>query len=279
MDSKRSKQVYEVLLTPIEFYSENYEEGKSYKDYKEEVKIFKDGSVIKSTQSYYPLYQDRNGKDVRYNFFSDPDMTDFACGFYEIIYNEILKGEKIVKEDGNLFDKNFVGDTMNSFNYIANRVPEAGKTMKNRTPYNTWPEYLQSYYKQYHCLANFWMLPMEIGRENKITLSKGYYDYKLCIGTQDYMDKFLLQVELCWDKYKDYDYFARIKEFDEFARINFLVGSYLYSDMSIFNYSDKRPEEVIYLIQGRMRIRATAISESEEYSKVLYEYFKKYGLV
>lgn len=35
---------------------------------------------------------DRNtGKPFRYPFASDCDMSDFACGFYEILYKEILQ--------------------------------------------------------------------------------------------------------------------------------------------------------------------------------------------
>lgn len=271
MDSKKSKQVYEILLMPIEFNSEKYKDGNVYKDYKiEEQKIFKYGSVIKSTQSYYPKYG-----NVRYEFHPDPDMTDFACGFYEIIYDDILEGEKkIVDKDGNLSNRQFAGDTMNGFNYIANRIPQAGETTKKRTPQNKWPDYLQKYHIQYHCLANFWLLPMEIGRKNKKNLSKGYY-----YGAQDYMDKFLMQVKDVWSDYVQYRYFQKIKNFEKFAKINHLVGSYIYSDMSVFEYSEKTPEEIICFLQDRLRLRATAISKSEQYCDKLYEYFGNCGLI
>lgn len=273
--SQMQEQVYNILMMPVKVCKHS-----GFND-KRKIKIEKQDNLIETTQTYWPEYIDRNtGKPFRYSFAPDCDMSDFACGFYEIIYKDILQG-KIVKDDGSLLNEQFAGDTMNSFNYIANRIPEAGKTKKTRTPYNTWPEYLQKYYDHYHCLANFWLLPMEIGRKNSSDLSKGYYDYKNWNGAHDYMDKFLTQVKYDWDRYiiDNSSYFLTIKDFAQFAKINCLVGSYLYADMSVFEYSKKEPEEIINLLQDRIRLRATAISESEKYCEKLYEYFSRYGLI
>lgn len=275
MEKEKSEQVYEVLLTPIEFDSEKYTSGNIYTDYRiEKINIYKKDSIIRSSQSYYPYYE---VIDKRYEFVADPDMTDFACGFYEIIYRNILGGKKIVREDGNAVDTNYVGDTMNSFHYIANRVPEAGKKRRTRTPYDAWPKYLQEYYKQYHCLANFWMLPKELGRQNMDILSKGYYDWNAQEGAQDYMDRFLALLQTNWEQYNQNSYFEGINNFYEFARSQYLIGNHLDSDMRIVEYSKNDIESVICLVQKCIRMRAKAISQSKEVEE-LYNYFKLWKL-
>ena len=99
-----------------------------------------DRDVIKTSQKY-----------IRKN---DPDMSDFAIGFYEIIYKDILNGKTILDEKGYLQNKElFAGDTMNSF-----------RTIKRRNPKEN---ILKKYEYQYHCLANFWLIPMEMGRTIK----------------------------------------------------------------------------------------------------------------
>jgi hypothetical protein len=103
----------------------------------------------------------------KYYSSADADMSDFAIGFYEIIYKEILKGKPILGQKGSLRNSEFAGDTMNSFNTIANCTPGAGKSSRLRTEKEEWPEYLRVYHSQYHCLANFWILPMDIGRTTK----------------------------------------------------------------------------------------------------------------
>ena len=103
MNDKQRAQVYNILLTPIKFFSEKYKESNEYPDYKiEETNIFIDKNVIKSTQSYYPYYPDSSKK--RYPFSPDCDMSDFACGFYQIIYKDILNKDilnyyKLVDDD------------------------------------------------------------------------------------------------------------------------------------------------------------------------------------
>lgn len=62
-------------------------------------------------------------------------MSNLAIEFYKIIY-DIDDIDDILDESGNLlFGKQFAGDTMCSFNTIANKVPEAGRSKKQRTDY------------------------------------------------------------------------------------------------------------------------------------------------
>lgn len=180
MDDVKRRQIVEVLLCPIE--SVKYSGGK--------IKIWREDNVIKSTQTYYP-YKSWNGKKRQISL--DEDMSDFAVGFYEIIYKSILCGTSIINKDNDGFvDNRFAGDTMNSFETIANLFPEAGNCKKNRTASSLWPEVLQHYKKQYHCLANFWLLPIKIGRkiEKGNELCKASYEFDI----KDYVDRFLISL-------------------------------------------------------------------------------------
>ena len=104
--------------------------------------------MIKTTQTYWPQYIDKDtAKPFRYPFRPDCDMSDFACGFYEIIYKDILIGQNIVVEDGNFTNKIFAGDTMNT-----GIISKYGRKTKLST-------------HKRHCLANFWILPMWLGRD------------------------------------------------------------------------------------------------------------------
>jgi hypothetical protein len=117
----------------------------------------------------------------------DEDMSDISIRFYEKVFPR-------------LYDENkrYVGDTMNSFNSIANRVPEAGKSGKCRTPEDEWPSWLQDYYNHYHCLANFWVLPMRIGRGG-CGKHAGCRVNRGCNGEGDFIDRHLSRVKEFFD--------------------------------------------------------------------------------
>lgn len=261
MIDNKKKQVFEILLMPIECtrYS---------KEKVEKVEIERKENIIESTQTYYPC--------KKCDITLDEDMSDFAIGFYEIIYNKILNGNSIINKDNDsLCDSRYAGDTMNSFETIANRFPEAGKSKKNRTPQSSWPNILKEYKRQYHCLANFWLIPSEIGRtiDKMNELCKGSYTY----GIKDYMDRFLKKLLEKENKIKDY---FSVDSFIDFANIHFLNGSYTYADSKIYNFSDDNMngEYVIERIIDRMRLRATLIANSE-YSGELWEYFNGWDLI
>lgn len=55
--------------------------------------------------------------DTRYCYQNgDPDMSDLAIVFYKILY-----GKEMLKSDGDFRCHEFAGDTMNSFNSVANQ--------------------------------------------------------------------------------------------------------------------------------------------------------------
>ncbi len=248
----KQKKIYEILMTTIKCNERS----------KKATVIRKNGSIIETTQTYY------SGLDA--------DMSDFSVGFYEILYQDILDTKPILNDKKHFFNNDFAGDTMNSFNTIANRVPEAGKAANTRTSAKLWPEYLQDYNKQYHCLANFWLIPMGIGRTSGELSKTGN-------GRQDYMDRFLIYFKnnVSKYKYKYSGYFEKINSISDLAERNILMGNYVDTNMVIDEFSnreDANAEIIIEKITEKIKNRAIAISESK-YADALWEYFKTCGLL
>lgn len=242
-------QIYNLLLTPI-CCNKNYNG------------ITCVHNRIYSGQKYYST--------------PDEDMSDFAIGFYEIIYKEILQSNPLLNEKGYLLNKEFAGDTMNSFNGVANITPGAGKSRKLRTSQENWPKYLIDYYNKYHCLANFWLLPAELGRTTKGELNKA----KRPIN--DNMDRFL---QMVYTKVKftetSTEYFNCFNNWIDFVSKHFLINSYLNTDLEIDKYSDfteLKYEMFITKALEKMEKRATCIADSK-YAGDLWEYFRKLCLV
>jgi len=253
-DEKRREQVYKILLAPVNkpTYSGHVGERK--------VIVKWNGSHIDTTQTYWPEYKDTNQDSIRYPMNPDCDMSDFACGFYEIIYRDILPGH-IVCEDGNLFDKEFAGDTMNTV-----------KKMPSLT-------------EKYHCLANFWLLPMQLGRMSNHELSKTDPQYMI----QDYMDRFLIAVQ---DKLEEYRRvfprcFAEMRTFEDMVNVHSLEGSYVElidsedlaeKEYVVQTFSDMptvfKEETVWECIQKRARVIADS-----QYGEELERYFISLGLI
>ena len=246
-----AEQVRKILLMPVE----------CCKDYKDgSIKINKEDEKIISSQMYYPQYiKPDTGKPFRYpNWNPDEDVSDFACGFYEIIYKEILSGHTIIDKFGNLSDKQYCGDTMTS----VSKIPQLKDS--------------------YHCLANFWILPMNIGHTSSFTnenlkkWSKTSDYYK----TEDFMDRWLLLLKYQFADFKEnFSYFNNFKNFEEFADIHFLRGSYVDDNYNIVEYSSnyRSKEDLCDTLLAFRGIRATAIATSD-YSDALWKFFNKYNL-
>lgn len=248
-DNIKCKQVYEVLLMPI-----NCEKHCGFGSNRK-VNISKQGNHIISTETYWPQYKDKiTGKPIKYPFQSDCDMSDFACGFYEIIYASLLNGNKIVNEVGNFVDKEFAGDTMTS----ASKLPGLRD--------------------KYHCLANFWLLPMEIGRTSKNDWTKTSKKYDV----QDFMDRFLSLLKGNFDEYKHLytTYFTNknMDTFEHFVDSHYLRGAYVDEKYNVIEFSNHIDNiSTSEMLFGIMECRAKNISESK-YVNELWEYFNKWGL-
>lgn len=251
------QQVKSILLTPIEC---NYKCA-----HWKPVNIFRQNGRIYSSQKY------RNALD--------PDMSDLAVEFYNIVYEDILKSKdtiepkKILKE-GFLENIDFAGDTMNSFNSIANGVSGAGLSAAKRTEKKEWPEFLQKYYSKYHCLANFWILPMRIGRRSGK------------LNRYDSVDIFLNKLKEGYSDVlkKDTEYLRKLKTYDEFCCKHFIKECEQFSTDTVLEMyrnssdkvkSDKAKEEIVEHAYQFMELRAESISSNDEICKKLYKRFKE----
>lgn len=246
----KSHDVKRILLTKIEV-------KKGIKT----VSYSANSSIIISSQKYCSLV--------------DEDMSDFAVEFYKMLYGI----DQILNEDGSLYNFDFAGDTMCSFNTIANRVPNAGKCRNTRTNFNDWPQYLQKYHSLYHSLANFWILPMEIGRTNH-KMSK-------MLTSKDYMDRFLKYYGNNFEAYKGkYTcYSSKFNSFKDFLKKHYLLGNDNYvslnanGDLFINDFSEysKDPQIIISKMMKLIESRAEAISKSK-HCDLLWEYFHSLNL-
>lgn len=247
MDERMQNQVRDILLMPIEITNSS-----GFGD-KKKVEIKREGKVIKTTQTYWPEYRNKEtGELFRYNFKPDCDMSDFACGFYKIIYKSILSSNSIVDNNGCMVNKQFAGDTMISVGQLSD--------LRDK----------------YHCLANFWVIPMELGRQSNHKLSKTSKTYYIL----DYMERFLLLLRYKFDVFKNEfpDYFQQINAFNRMADIHFLRESYLDSRYNIKNYSDVIDNDSAKDLWTYIQNRAEMISKSE-FGQDLWEYFKEVGIL
>ncbi len=265
-DDYKKEQVIKSLLTPIEKIkgTRGYDQG--------EPAIFIENSIIQSTQRYY------SG--------SDPDMKDLTVEFYEIIYKDKLeydegKFEKVL--NGKYFcNKIFAGDTMNSFNTFANNVPEAGTSRTCRTAKESWPKYLQKYYDRYHCLANFWILPMWWGRDTNLC---EYCKAPKGGSVGDYMDRYLQKLidKKVFEK-KEYNYFKCFNDFDDFIEKHYL-DAYAPRDENnerkidyYSNFKKLKKDPETFVIAALKKIEKRAADIAEDHCDELWERFNKYNL-
>lgn len=229
-----------------------------------------------------PEYQDPefgpNTIDVictgqRYEGREDADMSDFAIGYYEILYQDILK-DSVLDDNGRLKSNLFAGDTINSFTNIANITPGAGKSRNQRTPVAEWPDQLIRYYQEYHCLANFWILPMELGR---------YDDEKRayrCMKMNKY-DSIDIFKEMLSNDYEGMtreipEYFQSFSSYKDFCGQHF-IDTYARKNTG-FTYENSGWPTLIENAESDIWSRARAIAESK-YCDELFDYFTELGLI
>ena len=229
------KQVEEILLTPIICQKRNKV-------------IFIDNGVIQTNQ--------------RYIRSADEDMSNFAVDFYNIVYGDVIPTKSIL--DGKyLTDKNFAGDTINSYRSIAKLVDFENCDICIR-------KMIEEYYNFYHCLANFWVLPMKIGRQLPPKLN-----------SYDSLDIFLEKIN-SEEKYnneigtKYYSYGQEIN-YNNFKKIHF-IQNYREEKDDGNRYKHKEVEILIKRAKKMIENRALEISNSDK-AVDLYLYFCEKKLI
>ena len=152
------KDLLEVLLMPIDVVKGN-----------NSIKIV--NGRIKSTQSYRG---------------SDPDMSDAAVEFYQIVYGRRIEKNGVLADD----EKNFCGDTMMS-----------SKSLKRLYS-------LENIEDKTHCLANFWILPMDVGHSSPWTGRRGLMylskSAKCCDDMCSFLDFYIKNIESYNKEYSNY---------------------------------------------------------------------------
>lgn len=159
----------------------------------------------------------------RYKGCADEDMCDFSIGYYNVIY------EKDILENSNITEI-FAGDTM---------IDNYKKELNN-----------------YHCLANFWILPMKVGRScgrlNRARLR---------------MDSFLKKLLENYGSYKENykEYFIEFSE-ETFVEKHYLNGSF---------FANNTVVEINTVDDARKCISIRAENLSKKKFKDLYDFFEE----
>ncbi len=230
LTDEQKAQVQKILLLPIVC-------SKRYKS------IEIQDNVIYSGQEFY--------------MSPDEDMSDIAIVFYEILYANALDGKKILDRK-DLTNCCFAGDTMNSFNTISN-------TFKKKELSGEEEALLEEYQNQYHCLANFWILPSCIGRRSR----KG--------NNLDSMDIFLNGIDEDYDGVmkKHLSYYKAWSNALDFRKDHFLTGYINKKTESVRkSYAEKDGVTIINEAIKRIEQRAKDISGSDK-GKELWEHFHR----
>lgn len=250
MNVEKRKQVYEVLLTPI-----ICEKNKELR--------FQNGVII-SPQDYYSK--------------PDEDMCNFTVGFYNILYkNKIPEG--VLLENGDFRDKEFAGDTMHTFKSVANLLMKGFYNDELNMEIPSIP-YLDYYKAHYHCLANFWIIPMRHGRTSPKKIKGGKETY-------DFSEFYLQDVQANWESLRKQDkiqyvrqgrtrtydnYFLKFESFVELCDTHFI--SFTEHNAPI------KPEDLPDMAIESIRERARKIAfDKSDIPNRLWDYFNKLGLI
>lgn len=215
------------------------------------------------------IYNNRIYSSQKYNGL-DPDMSDIAVEFYQIIYKDKLKKleYEILDKDGKLKVskeyREFCGDTMNSYRTIEKKLSDDEKKRKLKD--------------KYHSLANFWLLPMDVGHSSSWTKNRGLSKSKR--GIDDYMDKFLQDYVKRHEEYSEkYREYANSFMLNKFGTDHFLEGIYVENNevTEEMIFSDKEANDIANEMCKRIEKRAEIIAIKKE--KELYDFFSKLKLI
>ena len=192
----------------------------------------------------------------------DEDMCDLAICFYEILYG--VEEGSIIKQPGKPKEWDYAGDTMNSFEYVTKYSSIIKK--------NEWNEI-------YHCLANFWMIPGNIGRQTNRNSknSGGVFSKQITVesfnkGRRDYMDRFLC-------KKNNLAKFSKKGHYIDGVYIkNGVVDMFSYLEETDEDFSSK-VDGIINKMMDKICERAVAIVNDKVMCDKLFDYFYSLNLM
>lgn len=131
----------------------------------------------------------------------DPDMYIITQAIYIILWGDIYNLSFYKMGSWNWKNEYaFRGDTMNSFGSILGKENlKEGKGFAFRAKFygadkkpKLWKK-IEEFYKMYHCIGNFIVIPNRGSVRNGINGARaGYYNTEYCEGMRDYFDWFLI---------------------------------------------------------------------------------------
>lgn len=248
--SVRQNQVYQLLIAPIEC-SKSFP-GISYKD-----------GIIRSSQ--------------RYCYGVDPDMSDFAVGFYEVVYKSLLSGKRLLSGDGFFSDVEFAGDSMNSFNTVANIILGDADS-KHRSPKSEWPAELLRFHDRFQSLANYWLIPMRFGRTGTKLNKYDSVDLFLDRLRQDF-SQFQEQERILYRGFQSENYFRRFAGYEDFCTIHFVERSIEAPELLELYQSRSGCMALVCKMTENIESRARCIAKAEAISDSLWKWFRTKELI
>lgn len=219
--------------------------------------------IVPREESGYVIMDGIVYSGMTYGGCFDADMSDVAIDFYSIIYG--VSREKIVLPEY----RELKGDTMNSkLRYFKLDV---------RTK--------QEWEHKGHCLANMWLLPMDLGRtppKHLNEVEKLYCKHSTIGKIHDYMDVFLEKVIsnqlYYYEKYPNYFKCigVDIDDFEkDFVKVHFLDPAY-YENREVRLVDKKKLQEEEYREwYDRLTTRAKIIAKDER-AELLLETFSEH---
>ena len=169
----------------------------------------------------------------------DPDMSDIAVWYYETLYKEVFNGSRMLNDKNELANPCFAGDTINTYKHVAYIASKEIKVEK-----------VEKWYIEYHCLANFWILPMEVGRTVKSGLSK--------MDRYEYIDGFVKKYNEQYAEYESqYGGYTNYFTKDDFINKHFLNTDIGFGECN--NNSNSIIEKMETIIENRAKAIADKI--------------------
>lgn len=254
-DEEKKKALRNLLLAPI-FVKRGY----YYKTALDEHKANKD--AIYDNENWF-CYANNNStlssiginycivSKQKYYSTKDADMSDISIHFYQSLYdlnsNENNDEGKILN-DSRLSSKEFAGDTMNTPNDLVNRCNDEEEETLSK---------LDLLKLRYHCLANFWILPTEIGRSlgslSKASCCKDY----ISLFLKKYCEEEKYNIDF---KNKHGDYHAKFPK-DSFIKYHYLPEQTVNTD--VFKNIGSNLNTIIDSMNCFIDCRANTIVESK----------------
>jgi len=218
----------------------------------------KDGDIVATVKQFLlmPIEVDKNidgfyvhnskiYSGIKYGK-GDPDMSEVAIRFYELLYNfEGVSWSKFNDKKSVFSVEDIMGDTMNSVSRVVPLASEEGIVFKEK----------------YHCLANFWVLPMKAGRKtnqfSKNTPPHGRPSKRIEIfnkDIKDFMDRYLsfLHDGIGADEEMTsyYKYYLKMLKLDyadkdwflKFCKKHYMIGSFVDENGTINGFSQPEKE-------------------------------------